>query len=38
VNGAVMKRGMQIPLQDLGFNYFGYIYRSGITESLEVLF
>ena len=38
VNSAVMKRGMQIPLQDLGFNYFGYIYRSGITESLKVLF
>ena len=39
VNSAVMKRGMQIPLQDLGFNYFGYISRSksGIWGHIVIL-
>ena len=33
VNNAVMNLGIQIPLRDLDFNFFGYTPRSGIAGS-----
>lgn len=33
MNNAVMNMAIQISLPDAVFNYFGYIFRCGITES-----